>query len=41
MKNRVYISDIPGIYYIDNFVKDKDIDLKAKPKKEKLKTEKK
>ena len=37
MKNRVYISDIPGIYYIDNFVKDKEIDYIINESKDKLK----
>ena len=37
MKNRVYISDIPGIYYIDNFVKDNEIDYIINKSKDKLK----
>ena len=37
MKNRVYISDIPGIYYIDNFVKEKEINYIINESKDKLK----
>ena len=37
MENRVYISDIPGIYYIDNFVKDKEIEYIINESKDKLK----
>jgi prolyl 4-hydroxylase len=37
MENRVYISDIPGIYYIDNFVKEKEINYIINESKDKLK----
>ena len=36
MKNRVYLSKIPEIYYIDNFVKDKEIDYIINESKAKL-----
>ena len=37
MKNRVYLSKIPEIYYIDNFLKDKEIDYIINESKAKLK----
>jgi len=37
MKTRIYLSKIPEIYYIDNFLKDKEIDYIVNESKDKLK----